>query len=220
MRSIQWGGWAGGGMASGDSSTAGRLARMGMPLITPSQGLAALATALTSVCYLLTAVPFAWSTFLSHPSNKANPAYSDFTSTEQHTSTLMPPAKTSTHLQASNAEEHTLSRDALLGQIAVMVETVVGQAVGHDEPLMAAGLDSLGTVELRNTLESRLGLQLPATLVRLIMPFSLFSNPCCALCFISIAAYFTVSTLGCSQHLQASSATVLQATALTCCCQL
>ena len=166
MRSVQWGGWAGGGMASADSSTAGRLARMGMPLITPSQGLAALAAALTSACYLFTAVPFAWSAFLSHPSNKANPAYTDFAATEQSTSTLVPPISSLSHLgPGSNAEECTLSRDTLLGQIAVMVETVAGQPVGHDEPLMAAGLDSLGTVELRNTLESRLGLQLPATLV-------------------------------------------------------
>jgi acyl carrier protein len=37
--------------------------------------------------------------------------------------------------------------------------------VAPDEPLMAAGLDSLGAVELRNALEGRLGLQLPGTLV-------------------------------------------------------
>lgn len=34
-----------------------------------------------------------------------------------------------------------------------------------DEPLMSAGLDSLGAVELRNTLEGQLGLQLPPTLM-------------------------------------------------------
>jgi acyl carrier protein len=38
--------------------------------------------------------------------------------------------------------------------------------VSPDEPLMAAGLDSLGSVELRNTLEGALALALPPTLVR------------------------------------------------------
>ncbi|MCP4465660.1 MAG: type I polyketide synthase, partial [Halieaceae bacterium] len=45
------------------------------------------------------------------------------------------------------------------------VQGVLGAPVGDEEPLMAAGLDSLGAVELRNTLESSLGMQLPGTLV-------------------------------------------------------
>ena len=42
---------------------------------------------------------------------------------------------------------------------------VLGGSVGPDEPLMAAGLDSLGAVELRNSLERATGLSLPSTLV-------------------------------------------------------
>ncbi len=45
------------------------------------------------------------------------------------------------------------------------MSSILGRAVQPDEPLMSAGLDSLGSVELRNSLEARLGLQLPATLV-------------------------------------------------------
>lgn len=42
---------------------------------------------------------------------------------------------------------------------------MIALQVSADEPLMAAGLDSLGSVELRNTLESRLAMPLPPTLV-------------------------------------------------------
>jgi acyl carrier protein len=41
---------------------------------------------------------------------------------------------------------------------------VLHMQVSPDEPLMAAGLDSLGSVELRNTLESSLAVPLPPTL--------------------------------------------------------
>lgn len=45
-----------------------------------------------------------------------------------------------------------------------VVAQVVGVEVGDEEPLMAAGLDSLGAAELRNVLQDQLQLQLPATL--------------------------------------------------------
>ena len=42
---------------------------------------------------------------------------------------------------------------------------VVGAAIGDDEPLMSAGLDSLGSVEFVNVLSQKLGLQMSSTLV-------------------------------------------------------
>jgi len=47
------------------------------------------------------------------------------------------------------------------------VEAVLGEAVDSQEPLMAAGLDSLGATEVRNSLQASLGMELPATLVSL-----------------------------------------------------
>ena len=46
-----------------------------------------------------------------------------------------------------------------------VVSTILGSAVGLDEPLMAAGLDSLGAVELKGAIEKVMGLDLPATFV-------------------------------------------------------
>jgi hypothetical protein len=42
---------------------------------------------------------------------------------------------------------------------------VLGSGVQANEPLMSAGLDSLSAVEFRNDLESKLGVDLPGTLV-------------------------------------------------------
>lgn len=50
---------------------------------------------------------------------------------------------------------------ALVGEV---VGGMLGPNVNPDQPLMEAGLDSLSAVELRNTLQSRLDTELPATL--------------------------------------------------------
>jgi NADPH:quinone reductase-like Zn-dependent oxidoreductase len=64
--SVQWGAWSGGGMASGDAQIAARVERMGMSLISPAAGLAALegvlavTGAVLSGIPVVAAVPFRW----------------------------------------------------------------------------------------------------------------------------------------------------------------
>ena len=53
----------------------------------------------------------------------------------------------------------------LAAEVAAAVASVLGVAVPATEPLMAAGLDSLGAVELKNALETHMGLELPSTLI-------------------------------------------------------
>jgi len=45
------------------------------------------------------------------------------------------------------------------------VKQVVGHAIHPEEPLMTAGLDSRGGMELRRTLAEALGMELPVTLL-------------------------------------------------------
>ena len=132
--SVQWGAWAGAGMATNDASTASRLERLGLGLIPISSGLQALAVAVagsTSSGPVLAAVPFRWPQFVA--------------------------AATSSLPAVDAATVEAAVREAVRG--------ILGTDVGAGEPLMAAGLDSLGAVELQSSLERQLGLKLPSTLV-------------------------------------------------------
>jgi acyl carrier protein/3-oxoacyl-(acyl-carrier-protein) synthase len=53
--------------------------------------------------------------------------------------------------------------EAIKSQVMATVRDVLGSEVEADEPLMNAGLDSLGAVELRNAISAKVGVQLPVT---------------------------------------------------------
>ena len=78
---------------------------------------------------------------------------------------------------APGQEPHQLTDDGVVLQaVQAAVRAVLGRAedVPPDSPLLAeAGLDSLGAVELRNSLEAEMGIALPSTLV---CPMSLQAN--------------------------------------------
>merc|ERR1719399_1599272 len=50
-------------------------------------------------------------------------------------------------------------------QLDASVQQLVGHAVDPEEPLMAAGLDSLAAMELQNMISASMGVELPSTLV-------------------------------------------------------
>jgi acyl carrier protein len=48
-------------------------------------------------------------------------------------------------------------------ELQAVVEGILGEIIAADAPLMEAGLDSIGSVEVRNAVASRFGVELPAT---------------------------------------------------------
>ncbi len=160
--SLQWGAWAGGGMAT--EATLARLERSGLCALQPLTGLAALADLMASLAShrqpVVCVNPFNWSNMLQSLTTVPD-FLSNFkdaaptTGASGRPAALGAPAKQSGGLSLENVRE----------QVLAAVQGVLGAQVGDEEPLMAAGLDSLGAVELRNTLENSFGMQLPGTLV-------------------------------------------------------
>ena len=88
--SVQWGAWAGGGMAAQNAATSAGVRRQGMDMLTPQQGLAALegllvhAQKAASVPATVAAVPFSWSRFLER-AGPSNELFAEFQQAGQQT---------------------------------------------------------------------------------------------------------------------------------------
>ncbi|KAK9815594.1 hypothetical protein WJX72_006498 [[Myrmecia] bisecta] len=175
--SIQWGAWAGAGMAGQDAGTAARVARTGMALLPPAAGLAALSGILSagssgsltsSTSALISVTPFKWDKFLDRFGSQPVPSlFGEFTSPSIQTGpSANATAATAVGKHAALSAMPPAARHAfLLAHVQLAVTNAIGSAVSPDESLMAAGLDSLGAVELKNSLEATMGMQLPGTLV-------------------------------------------------------
>ena len=166
--SVQWGAWAGGGMASAE--TAARVERMGMALVAPDAGLAALQGLLASsaAAPVVGANPFNWPRFLQRlqPSQRTQlfDAFAAGTPAAAAQSGVAASAPGATAVARGTTVSAAVSREAVAEQVAAAVAAVLGAPVAPTASLMEAGLDSLGSVELRNQLSKQFGLELPATL--------------------------------------------------------
>ncbi|BDA51457.1 probable inactive phenolphthiocerol synthesis polyketide s at N-terminal half [Coccomyxa sp. Obi] len=220
MVSIQWGAWAGAGMAAHDNAILARLHRVGLGAIRPADGLVALQTALTgNASPQMAGAVFKWERLLVGERASMH-FYAEFAppikekeykerSEEVDAARASSGAVNSTPTEGKGAHEvhdaHTVNmqqnyisdsgphaialhsvgegnggngsqlpwagmqpaeRTAWV-QAAILqaVNAVLGREVGPEEPLMSAGLDSLGAVELRKELSRLTTLDLPATLV-------------------------------------------------------
>jgi len=164
MASVQWGAWAGAGMAAQDRSTAARLERLGMGLIRINVGLSTLEAALSgsaegSSRSVLAAVPFHWQQFAAAARKPLPQLFAAYAPAEAVVGGTGRAAATAASLTAA------VDMSEVEAAVQAAVRSILGADVSPDAPLMAAGLDSLGAVELPSSLEARLGVQPPSTLV-------------------------------------------------------
>ena len=153
--SVQWGPWADVGMAAGEAIHT-RMKAAGLILIGRTQGLAALDVALQATTPPVMAMaPVHWNTFLGRM--RAVPALLS----------VFDGGRREAKLTMEVGEPAETSDGVTLSDVSEMVRRTSGRDADADAPLMEAGLDSLGAVELRNLLQQAAGdtVALPSTLV-------------------------------------------------------
>ena len=172
--SVQWGAWASVGMATLDKDAAGGAHRLGVGVLSVTEGVAALA----SILHGRSVVENAFVPALAFSAFAFNKLRAVIPQSSKHflpaTLGAAEDALAASHavLQGSAAAQYPLECEDAFQQkaavMAVVTEAVCGlleRDVGLNEPLLDAGLDSLGAMELRNALSARLGMSLPSTLV-------------------------------------------------------
>ena len=134
--SVQWGPWAEVGMAAGGGISA-RLKLQGWGQVGLAQGLAALALAVAGGPAVVSVMPISWERVLGGVA--AVPRFL----------TAFTPRQATMGTAAAAAAAPVVSLETVLALAA----RTSGGVVDADAPLMEAGLDSLGAVELRNQLQ-------------------------------------------------------------------
>jgi acyl transferase domain-containing protein/NADPH:quinone reductase-like Zn-dependent oxidoreductase len=168
--SINWGAWTEVGAAV-DRGVTDRLAAQGVGAVTPSQGLVALERLLEEDCTQTAVVPIDWHRYVEKSGHVCLPAFlADIVGTARETPTHMRSNTPTVNLREQLATAPAARRRPL---VATFVRERALRALGVSPskavdprtPLGEMGLDSLLSVELRNTLSSAIGQPLPATLL-------------------------------------------------------
>ncbi|MEV4141491.1 type I polyketide synthase, partial [Dactylosporangium sp. NPDC049742] len=169
---VQWGAWAGSGMAADDASR-DALLRRGIRPMRPETALAALAGAAAGRDAVITVADVDWTRFVpAFTAARPSPLLGDLPGVAELTAAGTAAATTdgSAALRDRLAPLTATERDALLLDL-VRAEAAAVLRLGGAGDLEAArpfrelGFDSLTAVELRNRLGAATGLRLPMTLV-------------------------------------------------------
>ena len=154
-----------------------RLKRLGQGFLQPSAGLAAMQAVLHSMATdspstaVIAVNPFDWPTytaamtpvpyFFTQLAASADTSATAAASVDGHSNAVVAGMAGS----VATVRAPALSHEVVSAQVQTALQSILGESVGLEEPLMSAGLDSLGSVEFANLLSRRFGMQMPGTLV-------------------------------------------------------
>eukprot|EP00951_Prasinocladus_malaysianus_P021643 scaffold179305_cov48-Prasinocladus_malaysianus.AAC.1 len=157
-------------MAAEDRNISARLAKLGIGMLEAQSGLAALHAAMrqSSEATMLVS-PIDWPVFLGKMDEPTRQIYG----ISAHSSSAATSwGEESIAVSGPGVDRHV--RQPLSGpithrvdfftEVMMSVQECLGSDIAADSPLAQAGLDSIAALELRSLLESRLSLELPATL--------------------------------------------------------
>ncbi len=164
--SVNWGPWAGGGMASNELQT--WLSQTGIKTLQPEKAIAALGYLMKTDCVQTTVVDVNWTLFKQVYELKGHRSLlEEVAKVEVQQKSLQP--KVSNFMQRLEVTPREGRRDLLLTYLREQVAKVLGlkasEQIGLRQSLLSLGIDSLMAVELRNHLQSSLGHSIPATVL-------------------------------------------------------
>ncbi|WP_344407580.1 type I polyketide synthase, partial [Dactylosporangium fulvum] len=170
--SVQWGAWAGSGMAADDTSR-DALLRRGIRPMSPDTAVAAVQRAVAGREPVITVADVDWARFVpAFTAARPSPLLADLPGVADLTAAAGAPADGA----AGNALRDRLDALVATADDAALLDLVRAEAaavlrhqdtgtVEPSRPFRDLGFDSLTAVELRNRLVTATGLRLPATLV-------------------------------------------------------
>lgn len=159
---VNWGSWTGTGMATHFEGREGRTLARGMAAIEPGTGALALDRVLATGPGQVAVIPVDWAEWSRHYGHLVGTRlYDEVTSPTGEAPTPDRATGPTRDLRAlSDVEQLSVLSDFLTESLSQLLG-IAARDIDPDKPIVQLGFDSLMAVELRNRLESELGISVP-----------------------------------------------------------